>query len=59
MVGWLRHVAQPVVRLTTMHEVEHEKVFEEFAQLTAQAALEERVKHEPRVVSFRQRRGVL
>ncbi len=59
MVGWVRRAAQPLVRLTTVHKVEHEAVFETFARVAQRAALEERVKHEPRVISFRQKRGVL
>ena len=59
MVGWFRRTAQPLVRLTTVQEVEHEAVFEAFAQNVARVAIEERVRNEPRVVSFRARRVAL
>ena len=57
MIGWMKRVTQPVVRLTTVQHVPHTAVFDEFAKIVEQAALEERVKHEPRVVSFRALRG--
>lgn len=56
MVRWIRHVAEPVIRLTTMHKVDHQSVFEDFAKTVERTALEERVRNEPRVVSFRLRR---
>ncbi|WP_244935154.1 hypothetical protein [Acuticoccus sediminis] len=46
------------MRLTTVQTVEHVSVFEEFARIVERVALEERVKNEPRVISFRQRRGL-
>ncbi|UOM33825.1 hypothetical protein [Acuticoccus sp. I52.16.1] len=59
MVGWVRRAAQPLVRLTTVQKIEHEAVFDAFAGIVQRAALEERVRREPRVISFRQKRGVL
>ncbi len=59
MVGWFRRAAQPLVRLTTVQEVEHAAVFDDFARVVQRVALEERVRHEPRVVSFRQMRAGL
>ncbi|WP_075221050.1 hypothetical protein [Acuticoccus yangtzensis] len=59
MVEWFRRAADPVLRLTTMRPVAHDEVFAEFARVVGQVALEERVRNEPRVVSFRQKRGVL
>lgn len=58
MNGWIKRVARPVLRLTTVQDIEHQTVFEEFAKIVEQAALEERVKHEPRVVSFRAQRNL-
>jgi hypothetical protein len=48
---------QPLLRLTTVVDAKHEAVFREFAAIVEQAVLEERVKREPRVVSFRALRG--
>ncbi|WP_420392560.1 hypothetical protein [Acuticoccus sp.] len=56
MTEWLRRIGQPLLRLTTVQKVDHTSVFEEFAQIVERAALEERVRNEPRVVCFRQRR---
>ncbi|WP_226576780.1 hypothetical protein [Acuticoccus sediminis] len=58
MVGCFRRTAEPLLRLTTVQTVEHVSVFEEFARIVERVALEERVKNEPRVISFRQRRGL-
>lgn len=57
MNGFIRRVRQPLLRLTTVVDAKHEGVFDEFAKIVEQAVLEERVRREPRVVSFRAVRG--
>ena len=51
----LRHAVAPVIRLATVHDVSHGPVFEAFAQHLGRALVDERVRNEPRVVSFRAR----
>jgi hypothetical protein len=53
MNEFVRRMTAPLMRLTTVVEVNHEPVFAHFAKIVEQAVLEERVRREPRVVSFR------
>lgn len=55
MVKWIQRMAAPVIRLTSVHDIDHEIVFDQFASTLAQALVEEHVRNEPRVVSFRLR----
>lgn len=55
MVNLIKRVAAPIVRLTSVDDVKHEAVFEAFADHVARVVVNERVRQEPRVVSFRRR----
>lgn len=55
MVTLIKRVAAPLVRLTTMTDVDHEKTFATFAGHLARAVVEEKARREPRIVSLRQR----
>ncbi len=52
MMPFLKRVAEPVVRLTTVHEHNHAPVFHAFAEHLGRAVIEKSVKDRPRVVSF-------
>lgn len=52
MMPFLKRVAEPVVRLTTMHDQKHEPVFNDFAGHLGRAVIERTVKDRPRVVTF-------
>jgi len=52
MVEFLKRAAVPVVRLTTVHDVDHEATFADFAKNVGRVVVERRVRDEPRVVSF-------
>ncbi|GAB5376173.1 MAG: hypothetical protein AcusKO_26350 [Acuticoccus sp.] len=58
MVAFLKRAAQPLVRLTTVEDVDHERVFRAFAHNVGRALVERRVREEPRVVSFPRRRAL-
>lgn len=53
MANLIKRLSGPVVRVTTMEPVEHERVFEEFASHMMRQAIEKRAMQEPRIVSFR------
>jgi hypothetical protein len=55
MLGLIKRVAMPIVRLTTVNEVEYRKTFETFAGHLARAVVEEKARREPRIVSLRSR----
>jgi len=57
MVELLRRTAGPILRLTTVEEVDHETAFREFAQNVGRALVERRAREEPRVISFPLRRA--
>lgn len=56
MAQFLKRAVEPLVRLTTVHEVDHEATFGAFARNVGRALVERRVREEPRVVSFPMRR---
>ena len=58
MVDILRRVAAPVLRLTTVREVDHHRTFGAFARHLGRALVERRVREEPRIVSFPRRRAL-
>jgi hypothetical protein len=53
MLRLIKRVVTPVVRLTTVDEVDYEKTFETFAGHLARAVVEEKARREPRIVSLR------
>lgn len=52
MVAFFKRAGEPLLRFTTVQRVEHEAAFRKFAQNVGRAAMERRVRDEPRVVSF-------
>ncbi len=58
MVDILRRAAAPVLRLTTVCEINHARTFREFAHHIGRALVERRAREEPRVVSFPRRRAL-
>ncbi|MEM9221501.1 MAG: hypothetical protein AAGB11_03745 [Pseudomonadota bacterium] len=52
MVAFLKRTVAPVIRLTTVQDVDHDETFYAFAQNVGRVVMERRVRDEPRVVSF-------
>lgn len=55
MKSFVKRAVAPLVRFTTVEVVAHDPVFSSFTQHIGRALVDERVRHEPRVVSFRAR----
>ncbi|MCF3934464.1 hypothetical protein L1787_13725 [Acuticoccus sp. M5D2P5] len=55
MVEMMRRMAEPVVRFTSVRKVEHERVFDVFADNLARTIVERRAHEKPRIVSLRPR----
>lgn len=58
MADFFQRVAAPVLRLTTVRAVDHQRTFDEFAQNLGVVLVERRAREEPRVVSFPRRRAL-
>lgn len=52
MMTALRRAVAPIIRLTTVAEVDHERAFGTFARHVGRALSERAAREEPRVISF-------
>lgn len=58
MMKFLKQRLSPLVRLPKVEHQPHDRVFDTFVQNMGRALVDERVRHEPRIVSFARRRGL-